>query len=1163
MITNSRSLELISALKRRILVLDGAMGTAIQNLHLDSNGNNTSIINCNECLNSTHPELVRRIHDEYLQAGCDIIETNTFGGTPLILNEYGHSLGARALELNRLGAQLARASADAYSTPDRPRFVAGSMGSTNKAISITGGISFSELQENFYIQAKGLMEGGVDYFLLETCQDTRNIKAGLLALRRLFEEVGQELPIAVSGTIEPTGTMLAGQTVEALYASLAHLDLLYLGLNCATGPEFMTEAVRSLSALSRFRVACVPNAGLPDEKGCYLETPSMMAHVLSRFVSKGWINLIGGCCGTHRGHIEALVELAAKGTPRQAKQTLSGPHRSILSGIDFLEIPGQKDDQRKGSRPILVGNGINALENEKFKDLISNQKFEEAAEIGRAQVKNGAQILDVCVAIPARDELEDMRMFLEIAVKKVRTPLMIRSSNPKVIELALTYSQGKALVHAGNLPDLASSSSQNGGQSASHWDWQSGAHLARKYGAALVVPFENLENAKNIYSTLTAKFRFPPEDLYWELRNTQSQSSVSDIADSLHPIKTQFPLSKTILTISNGVIDLPAAGLDIAGLDLAIVNPEKLIRDQKTHSGPDPKSLPLMERLSYFITEGIKDGLNEDLNEALKLLKPLEIINGPLMKGMDEVGRLFNLNQLIVAEVLQSAEVMKSAVAYLEKFMNASESTQRGKILLASVQGDVHDIGKNLVEIILANNGFQVINLGIKVQPEQLIQAVRDHHPDIVGLSGLLVKSAQQMVVTAEDLAKAGISVPVLVGGAALSSNFVDRQIAKAYSTGTVAYAQHAMDGLDLAKIFMDPQRFEKFKEDLRNRRDQAQAQAQNKNQAQEAKSYSGDKPRLGSLISPRRSSLVPVLSKTPQPSDFDRHLLRNTPIEQIWNFINPLMLYGRHLGIKGSSVRALESPNAAIIKELEKKDPKALNIWRIVQEVKEEYRGTEIMRTAAVYRFFKVESDGNRLYIYDSNHREEAQGRTPNSGKALCTLDFSRQRKLDGLCLADYVQPRDQAKLNPTDTLAAFVVTVGSGVRQLAELLKNRGDYLKSHIVQALALESAEAYSEMLHSQIRKAWGFPDPPEMTLMERFQAKYRGKRYSFGYPACPRLDDQSLLWQLLQPNEIGVQLTDGFMMDPEASVSALVFHHPAATYFSVGHQSGDESHEDNR
>jgi 5-methyltetrahydrofolate--homocysteine methyltransferase len=1166
MTQSQRTAQLIRALDERILVLDGAMGTAIQSRDLkpeDFGG--ADLEGCNEYLVISRPDVIREIHEEYLKAGCDIVETNTFGGTPLVLDEYG--LGARAHEINLAAAKIARQAADRFSTPDQPRFVAGSIGPTTKAITVTGGVTFEALEENFYIQAKALLEGQVDYFLLETCQDTRNVKAAILGIDRLFTEVGYKIPIAVSGTIEPMGTMLAGQSIEALLTSLSHLDLLYIGLNCATGPEFMTDPIRSLAALSRFRVACVPNAGLPDENGCYLETPEMVSGVLKRFVDNGWINVLGGCCGTHSGHVHSLSELV-KGVKPRVPQTAP---RSALSGVDYLEITDEL-------RPVIVGERTNVIGSKKFKTLICEEKYEEASEIARAQIKSGAHIVDLCLANPDRDEFEDMKRFLEITIKKVRAPLMIDSTDEKVIEMALTYSQGKAIINSINLED---------GEER----FEKVVPLAKKFGAALVVGTidddpeqgmgvtrqRKLEIAERSYKLLTEKYGVEPEDIYWDplvfpcaTGDQQYIGSAVETIEGIRLIKQRFPRTRSILGISNVSFGLPPAGREVlnsvflyhcvqAGLDLAIVNSEKLERfasipqeevtlaeDLLYNRGADPvaafaahfrdaaasgrkssqaakEKLPLLERLPGYILEGSKDGLQADLDEALKTMRPLDIINGPLMKGMDEVGRLFNANQLIVAEVLQSAEAMKAAVAHLEPYMEKADSSTRGKVLLATVKGDVHDIGKNLVEIILANNGFKVVNLGIKVLPETLIQAIREHDPDIVGLSGLLVKSAQQMVVTAEDFARAGVDTPILVGGAALSSTFVDKQIAKAYTTGTVAYASDAMNGLELAKQIVDEDRFEKLKADLAKRRAEL-SQVQVPRAARDLEATT------------QRSSTIDILSEIPAPPDYERHIIRNTPIEQIWKYVNPLMLYGRHLGVKGGSVRMLEK-DAKTLKELEEKDPKAVNIWRAVQDVKDTYKDQAVLAPSAVYRFFKAASEGNQLHLFTEQ------------GAKLVTYDFPRQRKADGLCLSDYTRPLENGKA--LDNVALFVVSVGKGVRELSETLKNRGDYLKSHILQALALESAEAYAEYLHSQLRKMWGYPDAPEMTMMERFQAKYRGKRYSFGYPACPRLDDQALLWKLLNPDEIGVQLTDGFMMDPESSVSAIVFHHPQATYFSVG------------
>lgn len=1130
---------------------------------------------CNENLVLTRPDVIQSIHEEYLRAGCDIVETNTFGGTPLVLNEYG--LGAKCYEINKTAAELARKACDKFSD-SKPRFVAGSIGPTTKAISVTGGATFDELIENFYAQAGGLYDGGCDYFLLETCQDTRNVKAGLIALNKFLNEkpIDQRIPIAVSVTIEPMGTMLAGQSVEALVASIDHVDLLYVGLNCATGPEFMTDHIRSLAEMSRFRVACVPNAGLPDEDGKYLETPEMIGRVVKRFGDAGWINLLGGCCGTTAPHIQELVKVAQSFKPRVP----SAKSVSMLSGIDFLEIT---DEQR----PIIVGERTNVIGSRKFKQLIEQEKYEEAAEIARAQVRQGAQIIDVCFANPDRDELADIKKFLEKVIRMVRVPLMIDSTDHEVIGEALKYCQGKAIINSINLED---------GEER----FELVCPMAKQFGAALVVGCidedptngmgvtrsRKLEIATRSFELLTKKYGIKPEDIYWDALvfpcgtgDANYLGSARETIEGIRLLKSKFPKTKTVLGVSNVSFGLPPAGREVlnsvflyhcvqAGLDLAIVNSEKLERyasipedekklaedvlfntsdetvaqftahfrvaKPKNISEADTGTLTLEDRLAKYIIEGTKDGLAADIDIALRTMKPLEIINGPLMKGMDEVGRLFNSNQLIVAEVLQSAEAMKAAVGHLEPFMEKADSAVRGKVVLATVKGDVHDIGKNLVDIIFTNNGFKIINLGIKIPPEQLIAAVREHKPDIIGLSGLLVKSAQQMVITANDLMTAKIDTPVIVGGAALTENFTRKKIGPAYS-GVVTYARDAMSGLELAKNIVNPESFEKIKSHW----------------TQNAETLPAPET-IVEKYSPgeQRSSAINVLDSAPQPPDFERHVLKNTPLDSIWKFINPRMLYGRHLGVKGGLVKFLESDDLNSLKA-SPEGLKLLELVELVEDVKSHCRANNVFRPQAIFQFYEAASSGNKIFLYP--HHESVKLRLPMAEtirrpNPLATFEFPRQQKVNGLCLSDYVSP----VWSPVpDNLAMFVVTAGLGIRSWAEELKAKGDYLRSHVLQAFALETAEAYAEYLHSQIRKMWGYEDAPGLTMMERFQAKYRGKRYSFGYPACPVLDDQATLFRVLKPADIGVELTDGFMMDPEASVSAVVFHHPAATYYGVG------------
>ncbi len=1167
-----RTARLLLESGQRILVLDGATGTAMQSLNLTADDfGGRDLEGCNENLVLSRPEIVANVHRQYLRADCDIVETNTFGATPIVLEEYG--LGTKAYEINRRAAEIARETCAEFDRPDRTRFVAGSIGPTTKSLSLTGGATFEELIDNYHEQIRGLFDGGADYLLFETCNDARNVKAGLLAADRLFAERGERIPVAVSATIESSGTTLAGQSIEAFLTSFMNRELFYLGLNCATGPEFMTDHVRSLAKLSPYRVACVPNAGLPDEDGCYLETPEMVAATLKHFIREGWINLIGGCCGTHEGHVHEMTELVRGVRPRAIEKQ----SRSILSGVDFLEIT---DDLR----PVIVGERTNVIGSRKFKEMITAERYDEAAEIAKLQVKAGAHIIDVCLANPDRDELRDMELFLERVVKKIRVPVMIDSTDSEVIARALTFCQGKAIINSINLED---------GEER----FEEVVPLAKAYGAALVVgtidedPVQGmavtrerkLAVAERSFHLLTEKYGFPAEDIYFDplvfpcgTGDEQYRTSAPETIEGLRLIKEKFPAVKTVLGISNVSFGLPGAGREVlnsvflyhcvqAGLDLAIVNSEKLerfgslpqeeidlaenllfsrgpdpvaafaakFRDRKHAEKKDRSLVPLDQRLAACVVEGSKDGLLEDLAEAMKARKPLEIINGPLMAGMDEVGRLFNANKLIVAEVLQSAEVMKAAVAFLEPHMEKTDVSTRGKVLLATVKGDVHDIGKNLVDIILSNNGYQVINLGIKVAPEQLIQAAREHKPDIIGLSGLLVKSAHQMVTTAEDLSRAGVTTPVLVGGAALSRSFTEKRILPAYAKGSVIYAQDAMSGLDLANKITDKVQYAALQVEVEEKRRAAASAAQE------------EAPKSVAPVSTERSPSVRVLEidQIPRPPDFRRHIQKQIPVEAIWKFVNPLMLYTRHLGVKAKMAKLFEQvpKDPHVARQVKEEDPSAYTVWEKVEEVKAEFGPTSVLHPAAVYRFFRAEGEGNSISIFSDETDVKPSAR----------FTFDRQTKNEKLCLSDYLAPAGGAH----DNMAFFVTTCGHGVREASAELRAKGEFLKSHILQAVAIETAEAYAEYLHSFLRASWGMPDPLNMTMLERFQARYRGKRYSFGYPACPRLEDQALLFELLAPADIGVQLTEGFMMDPEASVSAIVFHHPDAKYYGV---NGDAS-----
>jgi 5-methyltetrahydrofolate--homocysteine methyltransferase len=823
-----------------------------------------------------------------------------------------------------------------------------------------------------------------------------------------------------------------------------------------------------------------------------------------------------------------------------------------VSGIEFLSLEEE-------NRPIIVGERTNVIGSRKFKKLIQAEQFEEAAEIARRQVRGGAHIIDICLADPDRDEREDMNRFLDRVTRKVKVPLMLDSTDAEVLDQSLRQSQGKAIINSVNLED---------GEER----FEKVVPLARKFGAALVVgcidedPVQGmavtrerkLEIARRSYELLTGKYGVAPEDLIFDSLvfpcATGDESYIGSAVETIEGvrlIKEAFPASKTILGISNVSFGLPNTGREVlnsvflhfniqAGLDLAIVNSEKLERyasipeeerqlseDLLYNRGKDPvaafasfyrdqapKRTPvkkenksLEERLGDYIIEGSRDGLIEDLDRALEKSPPLEIVNGPLMAGMDEVGRLFNNNELIVAEVLQSAEAMKAAVLHLEPHMEKADAKSRGKIILATVKGDVHDIGKNLVEIVVGNNGYDIVNLGIKVPPQNLIQAAREHEPDIIGLSGLLVKSAQQMVVTAQDLREAGVDLPILVGGAALTRKFTQNRIAPEYD-GPVIYCKDAMDGLDVVHQLQDATRRKQVIME-RARRGGVEAPA--------AVERSGEPTETGNGW---REVVIP------EPPDLEHHVVDDISLRDVFDYVNPQMLYAKHLGLRGSIERLREEG-----------DVKAAKLEEAVEALKDKVIERGLMTPRAVYRYYVAASTGNAVTL------SERPG-----GETAARFDFPRQPDRERLSLADWVARSESGK---TDYIAAFVTTCGEGVREQAEAWKQEGEYLKSYALQALAIEAAEGYAELLHQRIRTWWGIHDPNGMSQKDLFQTKYRGIRVSFGYPACPNLEDQAPLWKLLEPDRhIGVELTEGFMMDPEASVSALVFHHPDARYFSV-------------
>jgi len=1146
-----RSAELKALMAERILILDGAMGTMLANAGLvpsDFGGN--TFDGCNEILTETRPEIVREIHEAYLAAGADIIETNTFGASPIVLEDYG--LAERAFDLNRHAAELARRAADAASTPDRPRFVAGSIGPTSRPISVTGGVSFDELLDAFTLQARGLLTGGVDIFLVETCQDTRNTKAAIIAVGEVCREAGVHRPVIASCTIETSGTMLAGQSAASFAVSLEHFGLLGIGLNCATGPEAMSDHLRSLDGIVPGALVCYPNAGMPDEDGRYLETPEKLAAALKVFADAGRLNIVGGCCGTTDTHIRAIAAMAEGKKPRPLPTDL--PTRVFFTGIDLVESTSE-------TRPLLIGERTNVIGSRKFKKLINGEYWEEATEVARRQVAEGAQIIDVCLQGAERDEARDTESFYPRLIRAVRVPLMIDSISSEIVEIALKYCQGRSIVNSINL--------ENGEKR-----FEEICPLLRRFGAAVVVgaidndpvqpmavtrerKLEVLEKSREI---LKEKYGMSDRDLIFDPLvfpvATGDESFIGaavETIEGLRLLRNRFPGIRTLLGISNVSFGLPPTAREVinsvflyhctkAGLDLAIVNTERLRpfagldpgeremaedllfnrppgRGELAAASPNWKSqnpgqraainrlhiervtgafrkaaptrtketVPsLDEKLRRFIVEGTREGLCEALDQKLEQgAEPLEIVNGPLLSGMEEVGRLFKANELIVTEVLRSAESMKAAVAHLENFMDAGAASRRGRILLATVRGDVHDIGKNLVGIILANNGFDVIDLGIRVGPEQLIEAVGKHQPDAVGLSGLLVSSAHQMIATAEDLRAAGISLPLLTGGAALSRKFVRSKIAPRYS-GEVMYCADPMAGLDVMNTLMD-----------RARRSEILPGAVS----------DGRGPSKASSPSARKTTRrkLSVVSK-PLLLPFPGRVLSEADLDDAWEFLDRQALASRYLGLRGSFRRLLKQG-----------DPRVLKLEETVREIQADVRSWMRIRTA--WAVFGARVEGEEIILSP-----------PGRGADLFRFRFQGPgRRGPAAFFAE-----------PEDSVALFVLTAGGGVREHARQARAEGRYLFSHGIEVLAIETAEAAAEWLCREILSRWQSPDASGNAEKSVARCGCRGHRFSPGYPAWPDLEDQRGIFSLLGAGDIGLRLTEGMMMEPEASVSGIVF-----------------------
>ena len=1153
-------------LKNRILLLDGAMGTMIQkqNLTADDFGGE-KYEGCNDYLVLTKPEIIKNIHKEYLKSGSDIIETNSFGALDIVLKDY--DLEDRAFEMSKRAAELVNEAILEYRSenPDDTRhlYVAGALGPSNKSISVTGGVTFDELVHTYYTAVSGLLAGGVDLILFETIQDTRNLKAAYLGLKKAMEE-NYTVPLMLSFTIESTGTTLAGQTADAFYYAVNHMHPFSVGLNCATGPEFMTQFLKTLNDISNTYISVYPNAGLPNEDGEYEETPVTLANKLEPFFKNKYLNIVGGCCGTTPDYIKEIKEKTVNYEPRNIDKN---KNFNNLSGLISLETP--KD------RPIYVGERTNVIGSRIFKNLIAQEKFDEATEVARLQIKGDADVIDVCLANPDRDEVADMKAFLEKVSKFAKVPIMLDSTDINVVEKGLTYLQGKGIINSINLED-------------GEEKFKKMAEVIKEFGAAVVVGLideegmavsleKKIKVARRSYELLTKKYGIDERDIIFDTLvfpvatgDQKYIGSASATIEAIREIKKEMPNVKTILGVSNISFGLPIAGREVlntyymnkayeAGLDFAIVNTEKIIpmdeisdeekelsenilfhtddenvskfanfyRDKKaTKKKVDVSNLTAEEKVANLVVEGSKKDLTILLDELLKKYTPIEIINGPLMTGMDEVGRLFNKNDLIVAEVLQSAEVMKASVAHLEQFMEKDESSVKGKIIMATVKGDVHDIGKNLVGIIIGNNGYEVIDLGINTPAEKIRDAVVKEKADFLGLSGLLVKSAAEMVNTVAVLREAGISIPIFVGGAALTEKFTVNKIEPAYENNIVIYSKDAMTALSDLNKMIDEKKFGEFREYLQKRRDLLLIKDEKELQKLKVKQTVSDiKDKDGTFDYSKIEIPKYNFEKIYKPETLNKQIITNIKAKDVFPFINLQMLIGKHLGLKW-----------IVGKMLEKQDPRTVKMYNEIKDIIE--HGDEYFDITAIYKYFPV----RRKYGKEKNEFS-LEILSDDSSKVIETFNFPRQKYGQYLSLNDYVNP------DGIDYVGFFVATAGEKSRIVSNELKAKGEFYKGHLVNSIGLELAEATSEYIHQIMRKDVGIIDK-ELQTEDILKANYQGNRYSFGYPACPDLSDQKKLFKLLKPEIYGIKLTDEFMMYPEASVSAIVFSQPFCKYFNM-------------
>ncbi len=1151
--------DYLERIREKVLIYDGATGTNLQLLGLDADDfGGPELEGCNEALVLSRPDVLANLHDSFLKVGVDAIETDTFGAFPIVLSEYG--IADKAYEINFKAARLAKDVASSYASASNPKFVAGSIGPGTKFPSL-GQITFDKLRDSYQIQAEALIEGGVDLIPIETVLDLLSAKAAIIAARRAMAKVGRQVPIQTQVTIELTGRMLPGTEIGAALTSLDAMKVDVVGINCATGPAEMSEHLRHLTSHSRTPVSCLPNAGLPsvvDGKMHYDLSPEELASYHSRFITELGVRVVGGCCGTTPEHLRRVVEVCANLEPARPAIDYEPSICSIYSSVSL----------EQENAYLAIGERTNANGSKKFREAMLSQDWDTCVEMAKDQVKEGSHAIDVCVDFTGADGISDMEAIASRFSTQSSLPIVLDSTEAQVIETGLKWLGGKPILNSVNLED--------GDSPGTRLD--KFLTLAKEYGAAVICTCIDQEGqartaewklraAKSIYEIAVQRYGLEPHDLIFDplalpltTGMEESRKDGIETINGIRAIKSELPGVFTVIGLSNTSFGLNPAARHVlnsvfldectkAGLDAAIAHPARIIplskipEDQRKvcldliydrrSEGYDPlnelitmfegvkstsetevdlSTLETGERLTRRIIDGNRNGLESDLDQALADgHEALEIINSFLLDGMKVVGELFGSGQMQLPFVLTSAETMKTAVSYLEPFMEKKDSGSKGKVVLATVKGDVHDIGKNLVDIILTNNGYEVFNLGIKVSVGEMIQKALEVNADAIGMSGLLVKSTLVMRDNLIELNERGLeSMPVILGGAALTRTYVEKDLRAVYQ-GRLFYGKDAFEGLRTMERLIEIRDKGIDDPDFGRILSERKLPPRRSERVEE----SGDRAL------PTRSPEVTMDNEIFVPPFIGSRVVKGLSLDAISEYLNETALFRNQWGFRPNP-----GESDADFKE---------RIRPILREQLNKARAEQILVPQIVYGYYPVGSSNNDLIVFADAERT----------KELTRFAFPRQNKEPYLCISDFFRPVDSGEV---DYAAFHIVTMGRKASEVSAGYFRENRYQDYLLLHGLSVEMAEALAEFWHHRIRTEWGFVDEDGPTLTGLFRQQYRGGRYSWGYPACPNLEDNATVAHLLEAGRIGVEVSEGFQLHPEQTTSAIICHHPKAKYF---------------